>query len=177
MLTHLLLMRHAKSSWADVSLSDHERPLNKRGRKSADVIAQVLTARGYAPDIIWSSDSTRTKETASRMIRVIPGAQMIHYFPDFYHASLEDVLEVCQRETMIETTSFKRLMLLGHNPGWSSLYEYFCAGRPRLASAFPTAACAVFARKTELESSWVMPEAWRLIDLLQPRDFETYDAE
>lgn len=177
MLTHLLLMRHAKSSWADVSLSDHDRPLNKRGRKSADRIAEVLTARGYAPDIIWSSDSTRTKETASRMIRVIPGAQIVHYFSEFYHASVEDVLEVCQRETLIETMSFKRLMLLGHNPGWSSLYEYFCAGRPQIASAFPTAACAVFARKTELEASWVMPEAWRLIDLLQPRDFETQDAE
>ena len=31
----LLLMRHAKSSWKEENLSDHERPLKKRGRKDA----------------------------------------------------------------------------------------------------------------------------------------------
>lgn len=175
MLTHLLIMRHAKSSWANISQSDHERPLNNRGRKSAGMTAQVLTARGYAPDMIWSSDSVRTKETATRMMREIPGAQVVHYFPEFYHASVGDVLDVCQKQTTIETTAFERLMLLGHNPGWSSLYEYFCAGNPLIASAFPTAACAVFSRNKNLEASWMTPEAWRPIDLLLPRDFETAD--
>lgn len=172
MLTHLLLMRHAKSSWTDASLSDHERPLNKRGRRSADLTARVLTARGYAPDMIWSSDSARTKETATRMIREIPGAQVIHYFPEFYHASVEAVLDVCRKETAIEETPFERLMLLGHNPGWSSLYEYFCAGQPSPRTHFPTAACAVFVRKEGIEATWYTPEAWRLIDLLLPRELE-----
>jgi len=48
MLSHLLLMRHAKSSWSDGSLSDHQRPLNKRGNKAALAVGEALTARGYA---------------------------------------------------------------------------------------------------------------------------------
>jgi len=70
MLSHLLLMRHAKSSWSDGNLSDHERPLNKRGDKAAIAVGQALVARGYPPDIIWSSDATRTRQTAMRLIRL-----------------------------------------------------------------------------------------------------------
>ena len=105
-------MRHAKSSWSDGSLSDHERPLNKRGKRAAEAVGHALTARGYPPDIIWSSDATRTRETAMRLIRAIPGAQTVNYNSDFYHASLETVLSVCGKQ--IEPDG--KLMLLGHNP-------------------------------------------------------------
>jgi len=94
MLSHLLLMRHAKSSWSDGSLSDHERPLNKRGEKAAIAVGEALVARGYAPDIIWSSDATRTRQTAMRLIRAIPGAQTVNYNSDFYHASLQTGLNI-----------------------------------------------------------------------------------
>jgi len=74
MLSRLLLMRHAKSSWSDGELTDHERPLNERGRRAASAVGAALTARGFAPEIIWSSDAKRTRETAMRLIRAIPGA-------------------------------------------------------------------------------------------------------
>jgi len=51
MLSRLLLMRHAKSSWSDGQLTDHERPLNNRGRRAAAEIGSTLHARGYAPDL------------------------------------------------------------------------------------------------------------------------------
>jgi len=72
-------MRHAKSSWADDQMSDHDRPLNDRGRRAATAMGEALTARGYAPDIIWSSDAKRTRETAMLLIRAIPGPQVINY--------------------------------------------------------------------------------------------------
>jgi phosphohistidine phosphatase len=97
MLSHLLLMRHAKSSWANPDQSDHARPLNKRGRASADAVGRVLHSRGYSPDLIWASDSMRTKETAQRLVRIIPGAQMAVYEAGFYHASAEQVLNLCDQ--------------------------------------------------------------------------------
>lgn len=161
MLTHLLIMRHAKSSWDHEDWSDHERPLNERGRKSADAIAQVLTAKNIAPDIIWSSDAQRTKETAARMIRIIPGAQTIFHNPGFYMASPEQVLEICNAEE--EPNG--RLLLLGHNPGWSILFQYFSGKSHR----YPTGACSIFTRKNNT-SDWLSADAWQFKELLLPRD-------
>lgn len=161
MLSYLLIMRHAKSSWSDETLTDHARPLNGRGRESADVIAQTLTAKGYPPDIIWSSDAQRTKETATRMIRVIPGPQQIFYQPEFYMASAEQTLQLCSSADEPDG----KLLLLGHNPGWSNLFHFFSGTYHR----YPTATCAVFARKDET-ANWLTPDAWQLKDILVARD-------
>ncbi len=165
MLDHLLLMRHAKSSWSDGSLTDHERPLNKRGRKSAEAVGAALHARGYAPDIIWSSDSKRTRETAMLLIRAIPGAQTVNYDPDFYHASADQVLMICGKQ--IEPSG--NLMLLGHNPGWAALHEYFT----RQFDDFPTAACTVLKRSGKGDGDWLSPDSWRMIDFIRPRELLT----
>lgn len=161
-------MRHAKSSWSDASLTDHQRPLNKRGQKAATAIGAALTARGYPPQLIWSSDSTRTRETAMRLIRAIPGAQMVNYVSEFYHASPDDVLRYCQKTDEPDVDS---LMLLGHNPGWSALYEYFSEKH----HGFPTAACAVFKRKGG--DTWLSPDSWQIIDLILPRELESRELE
>lgn len=158
MLSHLLFMRHAKSSWNDDSLSDHERPLNNRGRREADIIASTLTARGLAPDTIWASDAVRTQETAARLIRIIPGAQTIIKVPEFYHASAGHVLNQC---TKAEAPN-GRLMLLGHNPGWSELAQIFTNSPIDM----PTAACLVFTRTSSAVKPWAAPQNWRLIDSL-----------
>ena len=154
-------MRHAKSSWDDVDLSDHDRPLDERGRQSADKVAQVLNAKGYAPDIIWCSDAERTKETAVRIIRIIPGPQKIFHQPGFYMASAESVLQLCASAEEPDGN----LMLLGHNPGWADLFELFSGTYHR----YPTGACGVFARK-DTEAPWLSPDAWQFEALLLPRE-------
>ncbi len=161
MLTNLLIMRHAKSSWGDEDLSDHDRPLNKRGQAAADMIGQVLTAKNYPPDIIWASDAQRTKETAQRIIRVTPGAQDLRYQPEFYLAGAIHVLNLLR--SVDEPSG--RLMLLGHNPGWEGLFEHF-SGHPE---NFPTAACAIFTRK-DPSAHWLTAQAWQFRDFLRPRD-------
>ena len=155
-------MRHAKSSWSDGSLSDHERPLNKRGEKAAIAVGEALVARHYAPDIIWSSDATRTRQTAMRLIRAIPGAQTVNYNPEFYHASLETVLNICGKQ--IEPDG--KLMLLGHNPGWAAMHEYFTGHY----HDYPTGACTVMSRKSKSDGDWLDPASWRLVDLMLPRE-------
>lgn len=157
-------MRHAKSSWSDGSLSDHQRPLNKRGEKAAEAVGHALTARGYTPDIIWSSDSKRTRQTAMRLIRAIPGAQTVNYDSNFYHAGVQTVLTVCGKQIEPEG----KLMLLGHNPGWAALHEYFTGQY----QDYPTGACTVMSRNMQSEGDWLAPSSWRFVDLILPRELE-----
>lgn len=164
MLNRLLLMRHAKSSWSDGSLSDHERPLNDRGRRSATAVGHALHARGFAPDVIWSSDSKRTRETAMHLIRALPGAQRVDYSPEFYHASVEIVLRVCGKTPEPDGA----LMLLGHNPGWSDLHHYFT----EQFHDYPTGACTVLTRIADGPRDWLNPAAWRYVDLILPRELD-----
>ena len=164
MLTHLLIMRHAKSSWDDPELGDHQRPLNRRGERAATAVGEALTARGYAPQTIWSSDSTRTRQTAMRLIRAIPGAQQVTFHPDMYHAPAEQMLNLARAQG--EPDDVERLMWLGHNPGWAALHAHFTGRTHR----FPTAACLVLARRTAQD--WLAAESWRPLDLILPRELD-----
>lgn len=165
MLSRLLLMRHAKSSWSEGRITDHDRPLNDRGRRAATAVGTALHARGYAPDTIWSSDAKRTRETAMNLIRAIPGAQIVTYTPKFYHAGVETVLRACGQEVEPDNS----LMLLGHNPGWAELHHYFTGQ----SHDYPTGACTILTRKPNSTSDWLDPTAWRFTDLILPRDLES----
>jgi len=63
----LLILRHAKSSWSHPGLSDHDRPLNKRGKRDAPRMGQLLREEGLLPDLIISSSAKRAKTTAERV--------------------------------------------------------------------------------------------------------------
>ncbi len=155
MIDHLILMRHAEAKWAQSGQPDHERPLSEIGQREADDAASTLIARGYAPDLIWASDAARTQETARRLIGIIPGVQTILKIPEFYHASAAQVLAKCAQAPEPDG----KLMLLGHNPGWSDLAAHFTGFTPD----FPTAACIVFLRQRK-NRDWLAPSTWRLID-------------
>ena len=161
---HLLLMRHAKSSWHHEGLTDQERPLNDRGRRAALNIGGVLRAKGLVPDHIWSSDSTRTRETFER---AFPGAGIKPiWHKSFYHASANQVLYQCAQNGEPENGT---LMLLGHNPGWEDLLFHFSGVSRRM----PTGACAIFTRtKSAEQTDWLERESWRLAELLLPRGLE-----
>ena len=161
-LSHLLVMRHAKSSWKFENLSDHARPLNSRGRRAAKVVGDVLRGRSLMPDDIWSSDSKRTRETAAFLCGDTSGPD-IRFFRDFYHALADAVLYYCAGHGEPDGD---RLMLLGHNPGWEGLVVHFARHHHRM----PTGACAVFTR-TDTEADWLSPEAWMLADLILPKEW------
>ena len=60
----LLVLRHAKSSWNDTALDDHERPLNKRGRRDGPRMGDLVREHRLTPDVIISSDAVRARLTA-----------------------------------------------------------------------------------------------------------------
>ena len=113
MLHRLIIMRHAKSSWDTDAPTDHERPLNKRGRRDAPRIAEELVRLSWVPDLVLSSDSTRTRETFQRMADVF-GELPARFLPEFYHGGLTEIRPaVAELHSEIGT-----VLVLGHNPGW-----------------------------------------------------------
>ena len=93
MVECLILMRHAKSSWKYPELTDHERPLNKRGRKASVKIAKELIRLDWIPDKLYSSDSARTKETWKRMAKHIQQVD-VEYSRKFYHSKPKKIMKI-----------------------------------------------------------------------------------
>ncbi|WP_276498705.1 SixA phosphatase family protein [Pontibacter litorisediminis] len=112
----LYILRHAKSSWKFDGLSDHDRPLNKRGRHDAPLMGQELAARGVAPQLVISSPAVRAISTATLVSRELD------YDPDdiavdtrVYGAGKEDLLHVVQHAP----ADVDSLLLVGHNEALS----------------------------------------------------------
>ncbi len=114
----LYLMRHAKSSWKK-ALPDHERPLNRRGKKAAKQIGLELVHRGIVPDLILASDAKRARSTAKRLLRAFAqeARPPLQLDPAIYEADAREILqEIAQTDETV-----RNLMVIGHNPGISEL--------------------------------------------------------
>lgn len=111
MTLRLILLRHAKSSWDDPRQSDHDRPLNARGRRAADNIGGWLADRRLVPDTVLSSDSARTRETWERVAARLSAPPTARFLPGLYHATAEGMLSV------LHTAQGRTVMMIGHNPG------------------------------------------------------------
>ena len=115
-------MRHAKSSWKSGAPTDHGRPLNKRGRKAAPKVGAELAARGWVPDVVLSSDSTRTRETFERMRKRLGFDGEVEFLSSLYHGG---IAEACDALLSLPKET-KTALLLGHNPGWEDVVAHFC---------------------------------------------------
>ena len=118
----LVLIRHAKSDWCHQELSDFDRPLNKRGRKDAPLMARRLKGMGIDPDLILSSPANRARTTAALILSEYNNEnnrknEIIKEVPSLYLGSPNDLTATIDRtEERIET-----LFLVAHNPGISYL--------------------------------------------------------
>ncbi|ARS36752.1 SixA phosphatase family protein [Pontibacter actiniarum] len=108
----LYILRHAKSSWEFDELSDHDRPLNKRGRHDAPLMGQELASRGVEPGLIISSPAVRAISTATLVGKELDyDADDIVVDTRVYGANEEDLLEVVQSAP----AEIGTLLLVGHN--------------------------------------------------------------
>ncbi len=146
MTKKLILLRHAKSSWNDATLSDFDRPLNKRGLRDAPDMAQRLFLKDCLPDKVLCSPAKRTRETAAIMIEVLGvEKQRLTYVDSIYEASPGDLMAAI--ESQDDTTD--QLMLIGHNPAMEYLASMLNQGQ-RLTMA----TCAVCEFAIQGVSSW-----------------------
>jgi phosphohistidine phosphatase len=144
----LYLLRHAKSSWSDPRLADHERPLSPRGRRDAKRIADHLLQLGIAPALVLCSDSRRTRETL-QLVRPALDAATVSLESELYAASPETLLE--RLHAVPEEVA--SVMLIGHNPGLEHLALLLASDGPelgRLETKFPTAALATLTLATAM---------------------------
>ena len=140
----VILLRHAKSSWEDPGLADHDRPLNPRGRRAAPLIGAWLAARGHLPQRVLCSSARRTQETLARMADAVGSLPPAEIVPDLYHAAPALMLACLQRLP----ADCDSVMLIGHQPGLGGFARKLSGGTARAGCArafahFPTAAAAV----------------------------------
>ena len=130
----LLVLRHAKSSWNDPARDDHERPLNKRGRRDGARMGELVREHGLIPDIVISSDAVRARLTAEAVVEAARYAGEILLDPHLYMACPADILSLLR---MVQENA-ETVMIVGHNPGLEELVEQLTGERQDL----PTAALA-----------------------------------
>jgi len=111
----LYIVRHAKSSWKDPSLQDIDRPLNKRGKRDAPMIAKVLQKRGVRPELILSSPAKRAKKTAKAMHQALGGE--LRCEQRLYDASLSTLNDLLAEAF----EQADQIMIVGHNPAITQL--------------------------------------------------------
>jgi phosphohistidine phosphatase len=163
----LYLLRHAKSSWKDRGLDDHERPLARRGRRAAKVVVRYVGERGIEPELVLCSTARRACETLER-IQPALGTPAVQIEPGLYQASARALLERL-RSVSDEVGS---VMLIGHNPGVQELALDLARPAPgtrRLELKYPTAGLATL---TFRGPAWrtLEPGSAELVDFLAPRD-------
>jgi phosphohistidine phosphatase len=114
----LYLVRHAKSSWKDSSLADRDRPLNKRGRRSAPAMGRRMLEQGHLPDLIVCSPANRALSTAKKIALEL-GCDVSAIVTDgnLYFSGtpgMRSVLEALDDR-------YQRVMMVGHNPTMTNL--------------------------------------------------------
>ncbi|MFZ5780966.1 MAG: SixA phosphatase family protein [Pseudomonadota bacterium] len=167
----ILLLRHAKSSWHDARLNDHERPLSGRGERAAKAMADYVAHKVPRPDLILCSTSTRTRQTLAPVIRELgPPTPPISLESTLYLAS--DAILLAQLRKVPESVS--TVLLVGHNDGIADLARALAGGGApgalaTLSEKFPTGALAVLKLK---DRPWddLEPGAAELVDFVRPRD-------
>ena len=166
----LYVLRHAKSSWKQPGLADHDRPLAGRGRHAGEALARHLREQRIEPQLVLCSTALRARETLERIGPAL-GTRAVHFESELYGASAGVLLE--RLRSVPDTV--ESVMLIGHNPGVQELALNLAGEAPRsgrLATKYPTAALATFACAG---TSWhdLSPGTADLIGFVCPRDLET----
>ena len=130
----LYLLRHAKSSWNDSSLRDFDRPLNDRGRESAERIGKRLASEKLNAPLLICSPALRARETAEIVLKSSKLRAEERFDERIYEASLRDLTQVISDIP----DDWEVTILIGHNPG----FEEFLAFLTCEARRMPTCALA-----------------------------------
>jgi len=150
----LTLLRHAKSSWADDTQDDHERPLNDRGIRDAGAVAKELL-NGEPVSRVLCSSARRTRQTLQRLLAAgVIEERHTHIEPALYLADAGRIATLVDRVT----DDRAHLLVIGHNPGIEALAT-------RLAERSITMKTSSLCRFERADAA----SAWRLLGQSTPR--------
>jgi phosphohistidine phosphatase len=170
----LYLLRHAKATSAGPAVDDHARPLSRRGRHAAALIAGHIADLAEPPELILASDSVRTRETLHYLAEALKKPAKTLIERELYLASSDRLLARLRR---VEDAA-SVVLLLAHNPGLHELALRLAAAAPRAAErfgTFPTAALVVFA----ISGTWSSLDAGsvRFRGYVTPGDLSPSDGD
>lgn len=129
-MKHLYLVRHAKSSWSDKTLSDRDRPLNRRGRRQVAATAAPLLKLGALDGPVYVSGACRARETIEELVENLPGetlAQRVHLRDDLYTFEAKDLLRWLAQHGKLGHS----ITIIGHNPALLELARYLAGDAPK----------------------------------------------
>ncbi|MGI9523450.1 MAG: SixA phosphatase family protein [Hyphomicrobiaceae bacterium] len=173
-MLHLLLFRHAKSSWADPRLDDHDRPLNERGERDASRMGEFIGTLDLRLELILCSTANRARETLRLALpgAISKGVPAIRFERGLYEVE-ENVIRR-RLERIPDATS--SVLVVGHNPGMHKLALRLMSGDPNSASLpfvakYPTSALSVLAssRSNWKRATW---DRWRLETFMTPKHLQ-----
>ncbi len=166
----IYILRHAKSSWADGSLRDHDRPLNARGRAAAPRVGAHMQGAGYLPDLVLCSTATRTMRTLDAVLSELEGEPAIEFQEELYLAGPSEMLDLVRSGS----DTAESILLVGHNPGTGMLAAALSGDGPPesihlMRSKFPTAGLAIIELNV---NRWkdVVSGCGSLKEFVRPRD-------
>lgn len=159
----LLLLRHAKSSWKDDSLDDHDRALNGRGKKEAPKMGKLLLEEQLLPELILSSDAKRCRRTVEKLAAAAGYRGETILTNELYLANPAGYLRAIAR--VPEQVS--RLLVVGHNPGLEELLELLTGQyEPLTTAALAHLSLEGLERWSDIDSS----TRGKLVKLWQPME-------
>ncbi|BAO43633.1 SixA phosphatase family protein [Thiolapillus brandeum] len=164
-MRRLILFRHGKSDWDADFRSDHERPLNGRGARSARLMGKLMARTGELPTLVVASTAVRATTTAELAIKAGNWDVEFHQDHALYAASPSSMLEYIRQLP----DQHGSIMLVGHEPVWSGLVSAFTGANARV----PTAAM-VGMRFSAARWVDVRFDGGELLWLLKPRLFEYF---
>lgn len=176
----ILIMRHAKSSWSDARMTDHDRPLNKRGLKDAPRLGRLLVEQNLVPQRLFHSSAKRTVMTAELLAKQFDGQKTIggdvfsgaslESMPDLYLAPWTTyVHQMVQLSKDTREAKLDSVMFLGHNPGIEMLIEKL-TGR---CESVPTATIAwveMTGDDWSVGKKLVTTQGFKLMDIWRPKE-------
>lgn len=158
----LFLLRHAKSSWKDKGLPDHDRPLNKRGRWDAPNMGRLLQKEELVPDMILSSTALRARDTAVIVAKSCHYKGQIAHVDSLYLGGPEAYLDALRSLS----DDFKSVLVVGHNPDLEELVMMLT----EQAEEIPTAALAQIRLPIEDWSTLSGETKGRLVRIWRPKE-------
>jgi phosphohistidine phosphatase len=156
----LLVLRHAKSSWKDPNLEDHDRPLNKRGRKAAPRMGRLMVEESLVPDLLLCSTATRARETWRRLNEQAGWTLEERFVPALYPGDPDEILR-CLGDL---PEDYRCVLLVGHNPCMEGLVSLLTGSDVTL----PTAALV----HLRADGPWSSLPRAELVEVWLPRRLE-----
>jgi phosphohistidine phosphatase len=158
----LLIMRHAKSSWGDSSMPDHERPLNARGERDAPRMGKLLRREGMVPQAIIASSAVRAQATARAVAEASGFEGEIEVKNALYGAAPESYREVLAKLP----DQVDSVLVIGHNPALDELLDELTGEEEH----FPTAAIARVELDLDDWADWTDDTGAKLVEMWRPRE-------